>query len=277
MINCGGSLLDLSRPAVMGILNVTPDSFFDGGVIDSEKALLTQAEKHLNEGAVILDIGAVSTRPNAADVSLAEELSRLLPAVAAVRKEFTKAIISVDTFRAETAKQAINAGADIINDIGGGTLDEAMFEVIASLQVPYILMHIQGTPETMQKEPNYQNPVTDIFNLLLSKVNQLKALGVKDLIIDPGFGFGKTKEHNYSLLRELNQFKQIGFPLLAGVSRKRMINEVIQTKPSDALNGTSVLHAFALQNGANILRVHDVKEAVQCVRLFEATYPPILD
>lgn len=268
-INCRGKLIDLSKPRVMGILNVTPDSFFDGGRYNEASALIDQAQKHLDEGAEILDVGAVSTRPNATEVSEDEEERRLIPAIKLLRTSFPDVIISVDTFRASIAEKAVNAGADMINDISGGTMDDRMFETIAKLNVPYILMHIQGTPATMQKSPSYANVVQEVFDALLETVHALRRLGVKDLIIDPGFGFGKTVEHNFALLKELNQFTRLDCPVLVGFSRKSMINKVLGTTPSEALNGTTVLNTLALEKGATILRVHDAKPAKEAVLLWQ--------
>ncbi|MBT5978178.1 MAG: dihydropteroate synthase [Flavobacteriales bacterium] len=266
-LNCRGRLIDMSTPAVMGILNVTPDSFFDGGTYQSEDLLMHRAEQHLKDGAKFLDVGAISSRPMAEMVSEEQEKTRLIPAVEAIHKRFPEAIISVDTFRANIAHMAIQAGGDIINDISGGELDEAMFETIAQLQVPYILMHMKGTPQTMQHDPKYGDVTEEVFNFLVTRVHRLKELGVHDIILDPGFGFGKSVDHNYDLLDELDHFLAMGLPLLAGFSRKSMINKVIGTTPDTALNGTSVLNTLALQKGASILRDHDVKEAMQAVAL----------
>lgn len=269
-INCRGKLIDLSTPKVMGILNVTPDSFYDGGKLINEQVLIGQAQTHLEDGATFLDLGAVSTRPKAAHVTEEEEQQRLIPALKLLRKELPEAIISVDTFRSTIASTAVDEGADMINDISGGTMDEHMFETMANLQVPYVLMHIQGTPDAMQENPIYEDVVKEVFTHLMHRVTELQQLGLHDLIIDPGFGFGKTVEHNYSLLQNLEQFTQLGHPLLVGFSRKSMINRVLGTKPEEALNGTTVLNTIALMNGASTLRVHDVKEAVEAVRLVEA-------
>lgn len=269
-IVCGGDIIDLSTPKVMGILNLTPDSFYDGGKLKDEKALLTQAEKHLNEGATFLDLGAVSTRPNAENVALKEELNRILPAVEVLSKNFPSARLSIDTYRAKVAEQTVNAGAHMINDISGGTIDEAMFEIIAKLQVPYVLMHINGTPQTMQSLAQYENVTQDVFQFLLERSQTLKQLGVHDVILDPGFGFAKDLKQNYQLMREMDQLQKIGLPVLVGISRKSMINKVLNTKAAEALNGTTALNTFALQKGASILRVHDVKEAMECVKISEA-------
>jgi dihydropteroate synthase len=260
--------LILSTPAVMGILNITPDSFFDGGKYKDEKSILLHTGKMISEGADIIDIGACSTRPNAPDVSEEEELTRLIPAIKFVRKKFPEVIISADTFRSKVAELSVNEGADIINDISGGTMDEKMFEVIGKLKVPYVLMHIQGKPKTMQKNPQYQNVTDEVMSYFKEKIHLALKHGIKQIIIDPGFGFGKTIEHNYQLLKELSSFKEFEFPILAGVSRKAMINKVLGTKPEEALNGTTVANTIALMNGATILRVHDVKEAKEAVKIF---------
>lgn len=266
-INCRGKLINFSTPQVMGIINVTPDSFFDGGKYNTESGIIERANMHLDAGASILDVGAVSTRPKAEMIAESEELQRLIPAIKLLRSTFPEVVISADTFRSSIAKAAVEAGADIINDISGGTMDEDMFSTIAQLQVPYILMHIQGTPETMQDNPHYEDVTKEVISDLMLKVDQLKKLGVHDIIIDPGFGFGKTVEHNFSLLHNLNQFAVLGHPILAGLSRKSMINRVLNTKPENALNGTTALNMIALERGVSILRVHDVKEAMECVKL----------
>lgn len=266
-INCGGEIIDLNFPRIMGIINATPDSFYDGGKLKDDKSVLQLAEKHLVEGASFLDIGAVSTRPNAEFVSADEEQNRLIPIVELLKKNFPNALISVDTYRAEIAKQAISAGAHMINDISGGTMDDAMFATIGKLNVPYVLMHMRGTPRTMQQETDYENVTTDVFKALQEKVQHLNSLKVKDIILDLGFGFAKTVEQNYQLLREMKRFESLQCPMLVGVSRKSMINRVLGTTPETALNGTSALHMLALQNGASILRVHDVKEAAECIKI----------
>ncbi len=269
LINCRGRLLDLSVPKIMGILNITPDSFFDGGKFTEQKAIINQAAKMLDEGADIIDIGANSTRPGAKMATAATELKRLLPAIAALRENFPDALLSVDTFRAVVAEKCVDQGVSIINDVSGGDLDKKMFQTIARLNVPYILMHMQGTPETMQENPEYSNVVFEVTAHLAKKVSLLNQLGVHDIIIDPGFGFGKTVEHNYQLLNALPALAYIGRPILAGVSRKSMICKVLKVNPDKALNGTTALHMAALINGATLLRVHDVKEAVQTVKLYE--------
>ncbi len=267
ILNCKGQLLSLESPLIMGILNVTPDSFFDGNIFTTEKAWLKQTEKMLSEGASIIDIGCVSTRPGAILPNLEEELDRLLPVLDSIMKYFPEAILSVDTFRAEVARASVNHGAAIINDISGGTMDAAMFETIAALHIPYILMHIQGTPETMQRNPIYKDVVKETMLYLSRKSNELTSLGVNDIIIDPGFGFGKNIKQNFEMMQQLHLYKFLDKPLLVGVSRKSMIWKTLESSPDESLNGTSVLHTISLLAGANILRVHDVKEAVECVKM----------
>ncbi len=264
----GKRILDLSVPAVMGILNITPDSFYDGGKIRSDEDVLKRVEQMLAEGAAIIDVGAVSTRPGADEVSQAEERQRLLPVIQRIKKHFPESILSIDTYRSEIAREAIQAGGHIINDISSGNMDPEMPATIAELKVPYIMMHMQGTPATMQIDPQYSDVVEEIFTFFRGKVNMLKQLGVyQNIIIDPGFGFGKTVEHNFLLLKHLERFCSLGFPVMAGISRKSMVNRVLKTKPDNALNGTTALHVIALMNGASILRVHDVKEAAEAIKL----------
>jgi|ERR1035437_3417236 dihydropteroate synthase len=271
LLSLKNKTLDLSTPAVMGILNVTPDSFFDGGKYKDENSILLHAEKMISEGADILDIGACSTRPNAKMIPEEEELNRLIPAIKLVRKKFPLTIISADTFRSKVAYLSVNEGADMVNDISGGTMDEKMFETVGRLKVPYVLMHIKGTPQTMQKDPQYKNVTDEVTNYFKEKIHLAVKNGIKQIILDPGFGFGKNVEHNYQLLKELATFKEFEFPILVGVSRKGMINKVLGTKPEEALNGTTVVNTIALMNGANILRVHDVKEAKEAVKIFNFT------
>ncbi len=262
-------VINFKRPKVMGILNITPDSFYDGGSNITSDKILTKAEQMLAEGADILDIGAVSTRPGAVEVDTKLELERLLYPLNKLVKEFPDAIISIDTFRAEVAKETVDCGAHIINDISGGTMDKQMFKTIAKLKVPYILMHIHGTPQTMQDSPidsRIVDKVMDFFTIQMAKLNSLE---VSDVILDPGYGFGKTLESNNILLRELENTRINNMPILAGISRKSMINKVLGTVPSNALNGTTTLNTIALLNGANILRVHDVKEAMECIKLVD--------
>lgn len=266
-MNCGGRLVSFDKALVMGIINLTPDSFYDKSRKISPDEALKQAEKMIAEKADILDLGAVSTRPGAAEISIDEELYRLLPSLKSIRKSFPDSIISVDTWRSEVAKAAVNEGADIINDISGGTMDAGMFETIAELKVPYILMHIQGTPQTMQKNPTYNDVVNEVIDFLALRIQKLRLLGVADIIVDPGFGFGKTLEHNYALLKHLEQFKILDCPILVGISRKSMITKTLNISAEEALNGTTVLNTIALMKGAKILRVHDVKEAVEAVKL----------
>jgi dihydropteroate synthase len=256
-----------SEPMIMGILNVTPDSFSDGGKYISEEEWLWQAEKMVSEGADIIDIGACSTRPGAAIVPLEEELRRLIPAVLSVRKKFPAVLISADTYRAKAAREAVKAGANIINDISGGSMDEEMFATVAELGVPYVLMHIQGTPQTMQVNPHYDDVTTEVLSWLKERVDALRKMGVREIIIDPGFGFGKTVEHNFRLLKDLGKFSELGCPVLAGLSRKSMINKLLKINSKDSITGTTVLNNIALQNGAKILRVHDVKEAKEVLKL----------
>lgn len=268
-LNAGGRIIDLSVPQVMGILNITPDSFFAESRTSESTQLVEKAGKMLEEGALFLDMGAYSSRPGAADVSEEEEVKRLIPAVQLIAKEFPSAIISVDTFRAKVAEKAIQAGAHIINDISGGELDAEMFETVGNLQVPYILMHMRGNPETMSSLTNYDNLMTEITHYFSNKINCLKNLGVKDIILDPGFGFAKTIEQNFQMLKNFQLFQTLGFPMLAGLSRKRMVWKTLNTTPEEALNGTTVLNVLALQNGASVLRVHDVKAAVECIKLLD--------
>jgi dihydropteroate synthase len=266
-INCRGTLIDLSSPKVMGILNVTPNSFYDGGKYADEKSMLSQVEKMLTEGAAFIDIGAYSSKPNAEFVSEQEEIQRLLPIIKSVLQHFPETLISVDTFRANVAKAAIENGACIINDIAAGSLDENMMKTVAELQVPYIMMHMKGNPQTMQSLTQYDNVTKEVLFYFSEKVAQARSLGINDLIIDPGFGFAKTLEQNFEILDNLELFQIVGLPLLVGISRKSMIYKTLNTTAEFALNGTSVLNTISLQKGSNILRVHDVKEAVECVNL----------
>lgn len=269
-INVKGQLLDLSSPQVMGILNVTPDSFYAGSRMQTEEEIARRACQILDEGASIIDIGAYSSRPNAEHISAEEEMRRLRSGLEILNRNHPDAVISVDTFRAGVAEQCVkDYGVAIINDIAAGEMDDRMFETVARLGVPYIMMHMQGTPQDMQKEPHYDNLIKEVFLYFARKVPQLRDRGVKDIILDPGFGFGKTLEHNYELMAHLEEFRVFGLPLLAGVSRKSMIYKLLGGTPQDSLNGTSVLNTIALMKGANILRVHDVREAVECVRIVE--------
>ena len=269
-LNAGGRLIDLSTPKVMGIINVTPDSFFAGSrKMDTSDAVF-RAEKMLNEGAEFLDLGAYSSRPGAIDISPQEEIERLLPVVEAITKALPEAVLSVDTFRASVAEAGFKTGAHIINDISGGDLDEKMFATVAHLQIPYILMHTKGSPQNMTEKAHYQDVFAEVFDDLAAKIYRLKQLNVHDVIIDPGFGFAKTKAQSFELLRKMQGFEQLELPVLAGISRKGMIYKTLGTSANEALNGTTVLNTMALLNGAQILRVHNVKEAVEAVRLFEA-------
>jgi len=258
-----------STPLIMGILNVTPDSFFDGGKYAEEQHWLAHTKEMIEAGADLIDVGAYSTRPGAKNISETEELERLIKVLVSLRKNFPDLLISVDTFRANVAEQAVAVGANIINDISGGTMDFKMFETIAKLDVPYVLMHIQGTPETMQQNPHYSNVVEEVHSFFQENLKKLKELGVTKIILDPGFGFGKTVEHNFQLLKNLNRFQDFKLPILAGISRKSMINKLLNISSKDSVNGTSILNTIALKNGANILRVHDVKEAKEVVKVFE--------
>lgn len=269
-LNCKGRLVELSTPRVMGILNRTPDSFYDGGRTNTTLEVLDRAGHMLEAGATFLDVGGYSTRPGARDISPAEELDRVLPAIEAILSNYPDALISVDTFRAEVALQAVKAGAAMVNDISGGLLDANMLSTIASLQVPYVMMHIKGTPQDMQSRTDYNDLTGEVLFHLSERIRAARALGINDIVCDPGFGFAKTREQNFELLRYLDEFRLLECPLLVGISRKSMIYKTLGTTPDQALNGTSFLHGFALQAGAHILRVHDVTEAMQCVRLWEA-------
>jgi dihydropteroate synthase len=268
-LNAGGRLIDLSSPKVMGIINLTPDSFYAGSRAQGIDAVVQKAEKMLNEGATFLDLGAYSSRPGADDISVQEETDRLLPVVEVIVERFPDAILSIDTFRSTVAEAAINAGAHIINDISGGQLDEDMFTTVARLQVPYILMHMKGTPKTMVREAHYEDVFADVYDYFADKYYQLKQLDVHDVIIDPGFGFAKKPEHGYALMSRLQEFNILQLPILVGISRKKMIYGQLGISADDALNGTTVLNTIALTKGANILRVHDVKEAVEAVKIWE--------
>ena len=269
-INAGGRLLDLQTPVVMGILNATPDSFYAGSRTQTEAEIAARVHQIVDEGAGIIDVGAYSSRPGADDVPAEEEARRLRHALGIVRREAPDAIISVDTFRADVAKMCVEeGGAHIINDISGGTLDKNMFRTVARLRVPYILMHIQGEPHTMQQAPHYDNLEQEVFLFLSQRVDQLRQLGVADIILDPGFGFGKTLAHNYELMNCLEDFREFDLPLLVGISRKTMIYKLLGTTPAEALGGTITLNTIALMKGAHILRVHDVRAAVETVRIVE--------
>jgi len=268
-INTGGLLIDLACPRVMGIINITPDSFYAGSRLITENEIIARAVKMREEGADILDVGGYSTRPGSHAVSEEEERRRVISAIKLIRQELPDSIISVDTFRAEIAREAVlESGASIINDVSGGEADPLMFPLVEELNVPYILMHMQGTPATMQDDPQYDDVVADILRWFGARIARLKSAGVKDIIIDPGFGFGKTRQHNFEMLSRLNEFSVAGLPLMAGLSRKSMIWKTLGVTASEALNGTTALNMIALCKGADILRVHDVKEAVETVKLF---------
>jgi dihydropteroate synthase len=269
-INCKGQLIDLTSPKVMGILNITPDSFYDGGKHKNQSDVLFHVEKMLNDGATFIDVGAYSSKPNADHISEEEELKRILPIVGIILKEFPKTLLSIDTFRSEVAKQCIENGAALINDISAGKLDDDMLQTVANLKVPYIMMHMKGTPQTMQKQAEYSDVTKDVLFYFSERLAATRQLGIIDVIIDPGFGFAKTQEQNFELLNHLELFKMVEKPLLVGISRKSMIYKTLQTTPDEALNGTTVINTIALQKGASILRVHDVKEAMECIKLVEA-------
>ncbi len=268
-IQIGKNILDFSSPRIMGVLNLTPDSFYDGGRYFNDELWFSQTLKMISEGADIIDLGAFSSRPGAEMISNQEEMDRLLRPLELLKREFPEAIFSIDTFRSDVAKACVEAGAHIINDISGGNMDENMFHTVAKLKVPYILMHMHGTPQDMQMNPISENIVEKVHTFFKNKVKKIRRLGIENIILDPGFGFGKTVECNYSLLAGMAETRIDDLPLLAGVSRKSMINKVLQTKPEEALNGTTVVNTIALMNGADILRVHDVKEARQAIELME--------
>ena len=270
-LNCKGRILAIQHPLVMGIINITPDSFYADSRTTDINEILMQAEKMLNEGADILDIGGQSTRPGSEKISTDEELTRVIEPIRAITEKFPAAFISIDTYYAEVAKKAVQAGASIVNDISAGGLDNKMIDTVADLNVPYVLMHMQGTPQTMQKDPTYADVTKEVLDFFIQKKNDLNKKGIKDVIIDPGFGFGKTIEHNFELLRNLPVFKMLDAPILLGISRKSMISKTLGIKTDDSLNGTTVLNTIGMMNGASILRVHDVKAAKEAVKLFEAT------
>jgi dihydropteroate synthase len=266
-INCNSRLIDLNLPKVMGILNVTPNSFYDGGKHNEINSIMHQVDKMLSEGADFIDIGAYSSKPSAEFVSEEEEIKRLVPIIKELVDHFPSIVLSVDTFRANVAKVAVEHGAGIINDISAGLLDEKMLETVADLKVPYIMMHMRGNPQTMQTLTNYEDIVKEMIFYFSERIQKARSFGISDLIIDPGFGFAKTLEQNYEVLHKIELFSMLELPLLAGISRKSMIYKVLENSPQEALNGTSVLNTIALQKGAKILRVHDVKEAVECIKL----------
>ncbi len=268
-INCNGQILDLSDPVVMGVLNLTPDSFYDGGKYSSEKVILTLVEQMLKDGAAIIDIGGMSSRPGAKIVSADEELLRIMPSIELIVKEFPDVIISVDTLHARVARETVAAGASVINDISGGDVDPEMTPTIGELGIPYMLMHMKGRPTNMQKQPFYDDVIQEVLQYFVKKIGELRTVGVKDIVLDPGFGFGKTIAHNYELLKHLEVFKMLELPILIGLSRKSMIYKVLGSSPAEALNGTTALHMVALQNGARILRAHDVREAWEVIQLWK--------
>lgn len=268
-LNINGKLLDLSTPVVMAIVNVTPDSFYGLSRKNSEKDVLKAVEKALNHGASMIDVGAYSTRPTSKHISENEEMERLGKPLKAIRSHYPDVVVSLDTFRSGVARWAVeNFDVNIINDVSGGTLDDRMFETVADLQIPYVLMHMKGTPQTMQQFTDYEDMMAEILDFFVKRTAQLIHLGVKDIIIDPGFGFSKTTEQNYELLAKMEYFKELGFPILYGISRKSMIYKLLGTTPEEALNGTTALNVLGMMNGANILRVHDVKEAMEAVKIY---------
>jgi dihydropteroate synthase len=269
-LNCNGRLLVIDKPIIMGIINITPDSFYSGSRVQNIDEVLTQAEKMLAEGATILDIGGQSTRPHSTRISANEETERVIPVIEAIQKKFPDSFISVDTYYADVAANAIAAGACIVNDISGGTMDEKMLLTIGNLKVPYICMHIQGTPETMQQNPTYKNVVTEVLDFFIHQTEKCRMNNINDVLIDPGFGFGKTHTHNFQLLKNLSVFKMLDKLIVAGLSRKNTIYKTLNITAEESLNGTTVLNTIALLNSANILRVHDVKEAVQAIELISA-------
>ena len=269
-ISCKGKLIDLTKPKIMGILNLTPDSFYDGGVFNNTDRALAQTEKMLLEGATFIDVGGASSKPGAVEISIDEELARVLPIIEEIQKRFPEAIISIDTYRSVVAQQAVATGAAIVNDISGGNLDAKMLGTVGALGgVPYIAIHMQGKPQNMQDNPSYDNVLVAIRSFFAAKIDEAHKAGIHDIIIDPGFGFGKTLDHNYSLLKSLSSMQMDGIPMLIGLSRKSMIHKLLEIEAADALNGTTVLNTIALQQGAQILRVHDVKEAQQAIHLIE--------
>lgn len=268
-INCNGKLISLDQPKVMGILNVTPDSFFDGGKYKDDSSILRQVEKMVNEGATFIDIGAYSTRPGALEVDEANELKRIVPIISLILQKFPEAMLSIDTFRSNVARECIGNGAAIINDISAGLHDDNMLSTVANLNVPYIMMHMRGTPQNMQQKTEYKDILKEILLFFSERLSLAKSLGIKDILIDPGFGFAKNLNQNYEILRQLEMMSFIDHPLLVGISRKSMIYKILDTTADQALNGTTALHMICLQKGAKILRVHDVKEAMECVKLQE--------
>lgn len=274
-INCKGKLLSLHKPIVMGIINATPNSFYEQSRQQTIDAALTKAEQMLQEGATILDIGGQTTQPNSIAISADEELSRVIPIIQAIHQHFPTAIISIDTYYSKVAQQTVEAGVCIVNDISAGLLDKKMIKTVAKLKVPYITMHMQGTPQTMQLNPSYENVTKELLSFFMQRIDVCTKAGILDIIIDIGFGFGKTIAQNFQLLRELEVFKMLQKPILIGISRKSAIYKTLNITPQEALNGSTVLHTIALLNGANILRVHDVKETVECIKLIEAYHSTV--
>lgn len=268
-LNCKGQLIDLARTKVMGILNITPDSFYDGGTHQNEGSILNHTEKMLKEGATFIDVGAYSSRPGADDISESEELKRIVPVVSLLLENFPEAILSIDTFRSTVAKECLQAGAAMVNDISAGERDEKMMSTVARFKAPYIIMHMRGNPNTMQQQTNYKNLLVDIIKYFSGRIAVARSLGLIDLIIDPGFGFAKTVPQNFELLNGLELFQNLNLPIMTGLSRKSMIYRTLKIKAEEALNGTTALHMVALMKGANILRAHDVKEAMECIKLAE--------
>lgn len=269
-LNCKGRLLLIEKPVVMGILNITPDSFYSGSRLQQMDEIVQKAEQMITEGATILDIGGQSTRPGSMRLSAAEELERVLPVILEIKQRFPDSFLSIDTYHAQVAKETVEAGVDIVNDISAGNMDEQMLLTVAALQVPFIAMHMQGTPETMQQHPQYENVTVEVADYFIQKIAACKAAGIKDLMIDPGFGFGKTIAHNFQLLKQLEALQMFHVPVLAGLSRKSTIWKTLHITPEEALNGTTVLNTIAVTKGASVLRVHDVKEAMEVIRLYDA-------
>ena len=266
-IKIKGELINFSVPKIMGILNITPDSFYDGGRYNSKDKIKKQIEKMVISGADIIDVGGYSSRPGAKDINIEDELNRVIPVIEIIKQKFPKTILSIDTFRSKVASEAIISGADIVNDISGGNLDSAMFETVSKHKVPYILMHMSGNPGNMMSKTNYENVTKDLCRYFSERIDKAKSCGINDIIIDPGFGFSKTTQQNYELLNNLEFFKEFQRPIVVGVSRKSMIYKTLNTTPDKALNGSSVLHTISLMKGANILRAHDVKEALECIKI----------
>lgn len=269
-LNCKGRLLSVEKPLVMGIINTTPDSFYSGSRFEGSDAVLRQAEQMLKDGADVLDIGGQSTRPGSEKLAAEDELKRVIAPVSIIHQHFPEAILSIDTYYAKVANETVNAGASIVNDISAGSIDPLMIETVAKLNVPYVLMHMQGTPQTMQQDPLYKDVTMEVLDFFSARIEQLRKAGIRDIIVDPGFGFGKTIAHNFELLRNLPVFKMLHSPILLGISRKSTIYKILGITVDESLNGTTVLNTIGLMNGASILRVHDVKEAVEAVKLFTA-------